>query len=91
MIATVSGPVYFYIVIFFQSEEVPFVWLPENKPPELYYKVTDYRNGQGGIYGTGVFAKDYFKPGDSIEKASLVMPDVTERETLQNTVLFGYS
>lgn len=90
MIATVSGPVYFYIVIFFQSEEVPFVWLPENKHRNYITIVTDYRNGQGGVYGTGVFAKDYFKPGDSIERASLVMPDVTERETLQNTVLFGY-
>jgi hypothetical protein len=65
--------------------------LPENKHRNHITIVTDYRNGQGGIYGTGVFAKDYFKPGDSIEKASLVMPDVTERETLQNTVLFGYS
>jgi len=58
---------------------------------EPYYKVTDDRNGQSGIYGTGVFAKDYFKPGDIIEKAPLIMQDVTERETLQNTVLFDYS
>lgn len=47
-------------------------------------------SGKSKIHGRGVFAKEYFKPGAIIEKAPLILLDHTERENLQNTLLFDY-
>lgn len=53
-------------------------------------KTTGIAPGKSDIHGIGVFATRVFKKGELIEHAPLVLLDNTEREQLQNTVLFDY-
>lgn len=45
---------------------------------------------KSSIHDRGVFATDSFEPGDTIEKAPVILLQQPEREILQTTSLFGY-
>ena len=53
-------------------------------------KARSIETGKSQIHGNGVLARHSFKKGDIIEKAPLILLDKTERDLLQNTILFDY-